>query len=162
MTPTIGSRGLTDPVIQITLGSVTRSQQRRTGSVQTNLFGRTLDDPAAGFHRRVREMAAEQMEQEEATQSGSEREDDLVDNPEEDDEDDEADEDDEDEKEEEDPGYNDSGDNDEDDSPPASSHRLVTWSTPKKKPVPSQRGRPTGTNPGLGVVPRNGLEIASR
>ena len=35
-------------------------------------------------------------------------------------------------EEEEDPGYGNSGDNDDDDSPPASSHRLVTRSTPKK------------------------------
>ena len=35
-------------------------------------------------------------------------------------------------KEEEDPGYGNSGDNDDDDSPPASSHRPVTRSTPKK------------------------------
>ena len=42
----------------------------------------------------------------------------------------------EDEEEEEDPGYGNSGDNDEDDnSPPASSYRPVTRSTPKKQPV---------------------------
>ena len=41
---------------------------------------------------------------------------------------------DEDEDEEEDPGYGNSGD-DDDDSPPASSHRPVTRSTPKKQPV---------------------------
>ena len=35
-------------------------------------------------------------------------------------------------EEEEDPGYGNSGDNDDDDSPPASSHRPVTRSTPKK------------------------------
>ena len=35
-------------------------------------------------------------------------------------------------EEEEDPGYGNSGDNDDDDSPPASLHRPVTWSTPKK------------------------------
>ena len=41
-TPVTGSRGPTDPVIRISPGSVPRSQQRRTGSVQTNLFGGTL------------------------------------------------------------------------------------------------------------------------
>ena len=35
-------------------------------------------------------------------------------------------------EEEEDPGYGNSGDNDDNDSPPASSHRPVTRSTPKK------------------------------
>ena len=39
-----------------------------------------------------------------------------------------------DEEEEEDPGYGNSGD-DVDDSPPASSHRPVTQSTPKKQPI---------------------------
>ena len=54
----------------------------------------------------------------------------------EDKEDDDTDEDDEDEEEKEDPGYSDSGGDDEDDdSPPVSSHRPVTRSTPKKKPV---------------------------
>ena len=56
-------------------------------------------------------------------------------NEEEEDED-EEDEDDEDEEKEEDPGYGNSGDDDEDDdSPPASSHKPVTRSTPKKKPI---------------------------
>ena len=42
----------------------------------------------------------------------------------------------EDEEEEEDLGYGNSGDNDENDNlPPASSHRSVTRSTPKKQPV---------------------------
>ena len=58
-------------------------------------------------------------------------------------------------EEEEDPGYGNSGDNDDDDSPPASSHRPVTRSTPKK-PVSVLNGRPSGTNPGLGVAPGNG------
>ena len=49
-------------------------------------------------------------------------------------EEDEAADEDEDEEEEEDPGYGNSGD-DDDDSPPASSHRPVTRSTPKKQPV---------------------------
>ena len=81
-------------------------------------------------------MVAEQREQAEATRSGSERVNDPVDDPEDEDEDDEADEDNEDEEEEEDLGYYDSGDDEEDDDlPPASSHRPVTRSTPKKKPV---------------------------
>ena len=42
----------------------------------------------------------------------------------------------EDEEEEEDLGYSNSGDNDkDDDSPPASSHRSVIQSTPKKQPI---------------------------
>ena len=144
MTPATASRGPTDPVIQITPGSVTRSQQRQTGSVQTNLFGGTPNDPVAGFCRRVREMVAEQREQAEATQSGFEREDDPVDDP--DDEDDEAEEDDEDEEEEEDPGY----DDEDDDSPLAFLHRPVTWSTSKKKPVsrPKRKAYRNQSEPG--------------
>ena len=130
MTPTTGSLGPTDPVIQITPGSVTWSRQRRTGSVQTNLFGGTPDDPAAGFRHRVRELAAELKEQAEETRSDFEGED----NPVGEDEEDKDDEDE--EEEEEDPGSTnayDSGDDEEDDdSPPASSHKLVTQSTPKK------------------------------
>ena len=128
MTPATESWGPTDPVIQITPGSITRSQQRQTGSVQTNLFGETPDDPTTGFCHRVRELAAELREQAEETRSSFEGEDDPV-------EDDGEDEDDEDEEEEEeDPSYtDDSGDDEEDDdSPPASSHRSVTQSTPKK------------------------------
>ena len=49
VTPATASRGPTDPVIRISPGSIPSSQQRRTGSVQTNLFGRTPDDPPAGF-----------------------------------------------------------------------------------------------------------------
>ena len=60
----------------------------------------------------------------------------AVDEEEEDKDEDDADEDDEDEEEEEEPGYGDSGNDDEgDDSPLASSHRAVTRSTSKKKPV---------------------------
>ena len=131
---TIGNQGPTNPVIRITLGSVTRSQQRRTGSVQTNLFDGTPDDPTAGFRRHVRQLAAELRAETGEDRRISEGEDDPVaNNPVEegaedkDEDDDDADEDDEDEEEEEDPGYGDSGDEDEDDdSPPASSHRLVT------------------------------------
>ena len=144
MTPATESRGSTDPVIRITLRSVTRSQERQTGSVQTNLFGGNPDDPAAGFRRHIRQLAAELREQRGEERRVFEGEDDPVaDDPVEDDpvededeEDDEVDEDDEDKEEEEDPGYGDSGDDDEDDdSPPASSHRPVTRSTSKKKPV---------------------------
>ena len=125
MTPATGSWGPTDPVIQITPGSVTRSQQRRTGSVQTNLFGGTPDYPATGLRCRVREMAAELRDQAEATQSGSDGEDDPVEEDEDKDEDDEDEE--EDEEEEDDPGYYDSiEDEEDDDSPPASLHRPVT------------------------------------
>ena len=59
VTPATGSRGPTDLVIRISSGSVPHSQQRRTGSVQTNLFGGTPDDPAAGFRRHMRQLAAE-------------------------------------------------------------------------------------------------------
>ena len=133
--PATGSRGLTDPVIQITPGSITRSQQRQTGSIQTNLFSGTPDDPVVGFCRRVKEMAAELREQVEATRSGSEGEDDPV-GEDEDDEDKEEDKEEEDKEEEEDSGYYNSGDDEEDDDlPPPSSHRPVTRSTLKKKPV---------------------------
>ena len=54
----IGNLGPIDPVIRITSGSVTRSQ-RRTGSVQTNLFGGTLEDPTAGFRRHMRQLVDE-------------------------------------------------------------------------------------------------------
>ena len=53
VTPATGSRGPTDPVIRFTPGSVARSQ-RRTGSVQTNMFGRTSEDPVAGFRCHMR------------------------------------------------------------------------------------------------------------
>ena len=91
-------------------------------------------------------MAAEQREQAEATRSGSEGEDDPVGEDE-----DEDDEDDEDEEEEEDLGYDNSGDDKEDDdSPPASSHRPVTRSTPKKKPVsqPKRKAYRNQSGPG--------------
>ena len=53
-TPTTGSRGPTDPVIRIPPSSVPRSQPRRPGSVQANLFGGNPDDPAAGFCHHMR------------------------------------------------------------------------------------------------------------
>ena len=59
-------------------------------------------------------------------------------------------------EEEEDPGYGNSGDNDDDDdSPPASSHRPVTR-LPLRNRFPVLNGRPSETNPGLGVAPGNG------
>ena len=58
-TPATGSRGPTDPVIRITPGSVPRSQPRRPGSVQANLFGGNPDDPAAGFRCHMRQLADE-------------------------------------------------------------------------------------------------------
>ena len=143
----MGSRGPTNPVILIFPGSVSRSQQRRTRSVQTNLFGRTPDDPPTGFRRHMRQLANELQAGtgEERRISGDEG-DPVTGNPVEevaakvgeeqeaaDEEEDET----EDEEEEEDPGYGNSGDDDDedDDSPPASSYRPVTRSTPKKQPV---------------------------
>ena len=59
VTPATGSQGLTDPVIRITSGSVTRSQQQRTGSVRTYLFGGNPNDPIAGFRSHMRQLAVE-------------------------------------------------------------------------------------------------------
>ena len=53
-TPATGSRGPTDPVIRISPGSVPRRQPRRPGSVQTNMFGGTLDDKAVEFRQHMR------------------------------------------------------------------------------------------------------------
>ena len=64
---------------------------------------------------------------------------------------DDADEEDEDEEKEEDLGYGDSRDDDKDDnSPPACSHRPVTRSTPKKKPVsrPKRKAYRNQSGPG--------------
>ena len=140
VTPATGSRGPTNPVIRITLGSVTRSQ-RRTGSVQTNLFGGTPEDPATGFRCHMRQLVDElRAETGEEWRISGDKDDPVTQNPVEEDAADEEEEDeeeeDEDEEEEEDPGYGDLGDDDEDDdSPPTSSHRPVTRSTPKKKLV---------------------------
>ena len=125
---------------------MTRSQQQRTGSVQTNLFGGTPDDPAAEFRRHMRQLAAKLRAEtgeewrvsrdEDDPITGNPVEEEAADEEKENEDEDDADEEDEDEEKEEDPGYGDSGDDDEDnDSPPASSHRPVTRSTPKKKPV---------------------------
>ena len=140
MTPATGSRGPTNTVIRISLGSVPRSQPRRARSVQTNLFGGTLDDPATEFRRHMRQLANElRVETGEERRISGDGDDPVTGNPvegiaaeeegepeaenEEEGEDEAADED----KEEEDPGYGNARDDDEDDnSPPASSHRPVT------------------------------------
>ena len=164
-TPATGSRGLTDPVIWITPGSVPRSQLRRPGSVQANLFGGNLDDPTAGFRRHMRQLADElRAETGEERRISGNKDDPVTGNlveeaaaeveeePEagkQEEEEDEAADEDEDEDEEEDPGYSNSGD-DDDDSPPASSHKLVTWSTPKKQPVsrPKRKAFQNKSGPG--------------
>ena len=145
-----GSWRPTDPVIRITPISVPRSQPRRPGSIQANLFGGNPDDPAAGFRRHMRQLADElRAETGEERRISGDEDDPVTGNPVEEaatkveeqpeagnqeEEEDEAADEDEDEDEEEDLGYGNSGD-DDDDSPPASSHRPVTRSTPKKQPV---------------------------
>ena len=136
-----GSQGPTDPVIRITPSSVPRSQLRRPGSVQANLFGRDPDDPAVGFRHHMRQLADElRAEIGEERRISSDEDNPATGNPVEEiaaelgvesqeEEEEEAEDEDE---EEEDPGYGNSGDNNDDDSPPASSHRPVTRSTPKK------------------------------
>ena len=163
MIPATGSRGPIDPVIRISPGSVPRSQLRRAGSIQTNLFGGTPDDPAAGFRCHMRQLADELRAETGEEQRISGDKDDLVTlnaieetaaevegepeaENEEEEEDEAADED-----EEEDPGYGNAGDDDEDDdSPPASSHRPVTRSTPKKHPVsrPKRKAYRNKSGPG--------------
>ena len=161
VTPATGSRGPTDPVIRISPGFVPCSQQRRTGSVQTNLFRGTPDDPAAGFRRHMRQLAAELRAEmgEERRISGNEG-DPVTGNLVEEvaaevrEEQEAADEEEgktEDEEEEEDLGYGNSGDDDEDDdSPPASSHRPVTRSTSKKQPIsrPKRKAYQNKSGPG--------------
>ena len=146
MTPASGSRGPTNPVIRISPGSVPRSQPRRAGSVQTNLFGGTPDDTTAEFRRHMRQLAHElRAETGEERRISGDEDDPVTENPveeataevegepeaEEEEEDEAADED----EEEEDLGYGNSGDDDDDNSPPASLHRPVTQSTSKKQPV---------------------------
>ena len=147
MTPATGSRGPTDPVIRISPGSVPRSQPRRAGSVQTNLFGRTPDDTAVRFRCHMRQLADElRAETGEEQRISGDEDDPITGNPvekaaaeierepeaEEEEEDEAADED----EEEEDLGYGNSRDDDnDDDSLPASSHRPVTRSSSKKQPV---------------------------
>ena len=164
MTPATGTQGPTDPVIRISPGPVPRSQSRRAGSIQTNLFGETLDDPAARFRHHMRQLADElQAETSEERRISGDEDDSVTENPveetavevegepeaedEEEEEDKAADED----EEEEDPGYGNSRDDDEDDdSPPASSHRPVTRSTPKKQPVsrPKRKAYRNKSGPG--------------
>ena len=168
MTLATGSRGPTNPVIRISPGSVLCSQPRRAGSVQTNLYGGTRDDPAAEFCRHMRELADELR-----AETGEERrifgdEDDSVTGNlveettmevegepeaenEEEGEDEAADED----EEEEDPRYGNAGDNDkDDDSPPASSHRPVTRSIPKKHLVSRSKRKAYRNKSGLGSSSR--------
>ena len=107
----------------------------------------------------MRQLAAElRAETGEERRISGDEDDPVTENPveeeaedkEEEDEDD-ADKDDEDEEKEEDPGYGDSGDDDEgDNSPPASSHRPVTRSTPKKKLVsrPKRKAYRNQSGPG--------------
>ena len=169
VTPATGSRGPIDLVIRISLGSVPRSQPRRAGSIQTNLFGGTPDDPAAGFRRHMRQLADELRAETGEERRISEDEDDPVTGKsveetavevegelevenEEEEEDEAVDED----EEEEDPGYGNAGDDDEDnDSPPASLHRRSPGLLQRSIRSPDLSGKPTGTNPGLGVAPRN-------
>ena len=163
---TFRSRGPTNPVIRITPGSVLRSQPRRPGSVQANLFGGNPDDPTAGFRRHMRQLADElRAETGKERRISGDEDDPVTRNPveeaaakvegepkagnQEEEEDEVADED---EEEEEDPGYGNSGDDDDDDndSPPASSHRPVTRSTPKKQPVsrPKRKAYRNKSGPG--------------
>ena len=164
MTPATGRRGPIDLVIWISPGSVPRSQPRRAGSVQTNLFGGTPDDPAAGFCRHMRQLADElRVETGKERRISGDEDDPVTGNPAEEtaarveggpeakneveEEDEAVDED----EEEEDPGYGNAGDDDEDDnSPPASSHRPVTRSTPKKHPVsrPKRKAYRNKSEPG--------------
>ena len=144
-TPATGSQGPMDPVVRITPGFVTRSWQGRTGSVQTNLFGGTQEDPSIGFHQWMRRSQAQQEEQAKEEWSSSEAEEDPID-----DEDDKE----EDEEEEEDPGSNEGyGSREEEegkDSPLASAHRPVTRSTPNKLVFWSKRKAHRSKGFGLG------------
>ena len=151
-TSATGSQRLTDPVVRITPGSVTQSQRRGTRSVQTNLFGGTRKDPSARFRQWMRKSQAQWEEQAEEVWSSSKAEEDPVDDREE---------------EEEDPGSSDgygSGEEEEDeDSPPASAHRLVTQSTPKKSVSRPKRKAIGRRDPGLEVAPEaiKGAEVGA-
>ena len=162
VTPATRSRGPTDPVIRITPGSVPRSQPRRPGSVQTNLFGGNPDDPAAGFRRHMRQLADElRAETGEERRISGDKDDLVTENPIEEtaaeseagnkeEEEDEVANEDEDEDEEEDPGLGNSRDDNDDNSPPASLHRPVTRYTPKKQPVsrPKRKAYRNKSGPG--------------
>ena len=130
-----------------------------------NLFGGNPDDPAAGFHRHMRQLADElRAETGEERRISGDKDDPVTGNPVEEaaaevqaepeagsheEEEDEAADEDKDEEEEEDPGYGNLGD-DNDDSPPASSHKPVTRSTPKKQPVsrPKRKAYQNQSGPG--------------
>ena len=88
------------------------------------------------------EEAAVEVEEEPEAGNQEEEEDEAADEDE-----------DEDEEEEEDPGYGNSKDHD-DDSPPASSHRPVTRSTPKKQPVSRPKRKAFRNKSGLGSSSR--------
>ena len=107
-TPTIRSQGPTTPIVRTTPGSVTWSQRRGLGSVQTNLFGGTRDDPTAGFCQWVRDQQVKHEEQVEEISSSSESEEDPISSD------------------------NSSSEGEDEDSPPALAHRSVTRSMPKK------------------------------
>ena len=97
------------------------------------------DDPVTG---NPVEEAAVEVEEEPEAGNQEEEEDEVADEDE-----------DEDEEEEEDLGYGNSGD-DDDDSPPASSHRPVTRSTPKKQPVSRPKRKAFRNKSGLGSSSR--------
>ena len=105
---TTESQGPTASVVRITPRSITWSQRRGLESVQTNLFGRTKDDPAAGFCQWMREQQVRQEEQVEEILSSSESKKDPF-------------------------SSDNSGLEEEDeDLPPTSAHRPVTRSASKK------------------------------
>ena len=142
-TPATGSQGPTDPVVRITPGSITWSQRKRTGSIHANLFGVAPEEPMEGFRRWVRDQIVQRAEPAEEARSSSEGEEDLVGNEDKDedgdedkDKDDEDDEEEDKDSEEEDPGssdaYSSEEEEEDEDLPPASAHRPVTRSTPKK------------------------------
>ena len=117
--PTTGSQRSTAPVVRTTPGFVTQSQQSGSGSIQTNLFGGTKDDPVAGLCQWMREQWVRREEHVEEILSSSESGEDPVpsDNS---------------SSEGEDEGTTTSSQADDSDSLPASTHRPVTRSTPKR------------------------------
>ena len=77
-TPITGSQGTTVPATRTTPGSVTRSQRRGTGSVQTNLFGKPRVGMAEAICRRIWAHRARQEEPAKEALSSSESEEDPV------------------------------------------------------------------------------------
>ena len=77
-TPTTNSRGTTILVTQTTLGSITQSQRKGTGSVQTNLFGEPRVGMAEAICERIRERRIRREEPVEEILSLSESEKDPV------------------------------------------------------------------------------------